>query len=88
MDPERVGQLMTIGEELLRHPNVAAAVASATPGQATKAVVSRGGIDYEVLVTLQGGINGLVSFYPLAGAGVEHLSKDAMRTAISLFKSR
>lgn len=81
-------QLEAIGARLLQDPAVATAVAATNPGKRALVSVSDGAFTYEVQVTLQNGINGLVSFYPTAGNGVELLSKDAMRAIVWLFKSK
>jgi len=47
-----------------------------------------GGITFEVRVTLEGGINGMVSFYPKAGPDVVSLGEDAMKAIVWLFKSK
>ncbi len=39
-------------------------------------------------MTLEGGTNGMVSFYPKAGPDVVSLGEDAMKAIVWLFKSK
>jgi hypothetical protein len=83
----RTADIESIGARLLQDPDVASLVSRLAPGTSDTVSVVDGAITYEVMVTLQNGVNGLVSFYPLVSAGVESLNKDAMRAIIWLFKS-
>ena len=85
---QTIASVTSFGEQLLQHSDVAALVSRIAPGASDVADVVLGGITWEVRVTLQGGINGMVSFYPKAGPGVVSLGEDAMKAIIWLFKSK
>jgi hypothetical protein len=76
------------GDQLLQHADVATLVSRIAPGASDVADVVLGGITWEVRVTLQGGINGMVSVYLKACPGVVSLGEDARKAIIWLLKSK
>jgi hypothetical protein len=83
-----IGDVTAIGVAILANPAFPAIVAGTAPGTSNVGTISEAGFLFEVRVSLQNGVDGMVSYYPLAGPGVDVVSRDGMRAAIWLFQSR
>jgi hypothetical protein len=79
--------ILALGAKVLASNEAKNLVAGMTGADSNLGQVVIDGVTIEFRITLNG-INGMVSFYPVSGTGVENVDKDGMRGAITLYKSK